>query len=351
MTPKISICIPTYNGAVYLPQCLDSVISQSFSDFEILIVDDQSTDESLHIAQDYAIRDSRIRVIQNEKNLGLVGNWNHCIDLAQGEWIKFVFQDDLIRPTCLERMFEYCRSGDAIVACRREMLFEGVSDEIIAGYTRILNKSSIDGYFGGLSRIKPEQVCKAILDLKGENFIGEPTAVMFHRSAFERYGRFNLSLVQICDFEFNARVAVNTGLVYVPETLATFRVHPRGTSANNMDERRYRADELDTLILYHEFAYNPLFKPLQKIARKQVPAVSLKKMVAKRAFWTMNVARRALENPVNPNHSFMAQWETVASKFPILDKSFYLSIEKCHHFLDRNLLWRFSERQKSLGDL
>jgi glycosyltransferase involved in cell wall biosynthesis len=116
MKPLVSVCIPTYNGAKYLKECLDSVLAQTFTDFEVLIVDDKSSDETLSIAQEYATYDPRFRVIQNECNLGLVGNWNRCVELAQGEWIKFIFQDDLIEPACLERMLAVRKSESAITA-------------------------------------------------------------------------------------------------------------------------------------------------------------------------------------------------------------------------------------------
>ena len=83
MAPLISICVPTYNGSPYLEPCLDAVLSQTTSDFEVLIVDDRSSDDSLHIAERYARRDSRIMVSSNETNLGLVGNWNRCVQVAR----------------------------------------------------------------------------------------------------------------------------------------------------------------------------------------------------------------------------------------------------------------------------
>src|SRR4029453_18243392 len=104
MKPLVSICIPTYNGAAYLGPSLDSALSQTTSGLEVLSVDDCSSDDSLDIAQRYARMDSRIRVSSNTANLGLVGNWNRCAQLAQGEWVKFLFQDDLIVPDCLARL-------------------------------------------------------------------------------------------------------------------------------------------------------------------------------------------------------------------------------------------------------
>lgn len=72
--PLVSICIPTYNGARYLEACLDSALTQTFRDIEVLVVDDQSTDESCQIAQAYARQDRRVKVVGNKHNLGLV--WN-----------------------------------------------------------------------------------------------------------------------------------------------------------------------------------------------------------------------------------------------------------------------------------
>ena len=96
MKPPISVCVPTYNGMKYLRECLDSILVQSFENFEVIIVDDQSADGSVDLLSEYAAQDERIRVFRNPQNLGLVGNWNRCLDLASAEWIKFVFQDDLI---------------------------------------------------------------------------------------------------------------------------------------------------------------------------------------------------------------------------------------------------------------
>src|SRR6266498_4705624 len=106
MQPKVSICIPTYNGAAYLADCLDSALAQTYREFELLLVDDGSTDDTVKIAEDYERRDSRIRLVSKGKNLGLVQNWNRCVKLAQGDWIKFLFQDDLLDSSCLTRMLE-----------------------------------------------------------------------------------------------------------------------------------------------------------------------------------------------------------------------------------------------------
>jgi len=110
-TPLVSICVPAYKGAAFLEECLSSALAQTYGDFELLVVDDDSPDATLEIAQQYASHDARVRVVRNPNNLGLVGNWNECVRLSRGEWIKFLFQDDLLEPQCLEQMLAVARSS------------------------------------------------------------------------------------------------------------------------------------------------------------------------------------------------------------------------------------------------
>ena len=208
----LSVCIPTYNGGDYLEECLDSILNQTFSNFEIVIVDDHSTDNSFEIANHYASKESRIRVYRNKKNLGLVNNWNHCIELAKGEWIKFVFQDDLLEFNCLERMMESTNSSKEMIVCKRKITFDRDNDKIRRIYEPFLDRISIDRIFEGKTDISPNDFCHAITNNLKDNFIGEPTAVMLRRDVFDRYGMFNPNFIQLCDLEFWARVGCNCGM-------------------------------------------------------------------------------------------------------------------------------------------
>jgi len=121
----VGICLPTYNGAKHLPECIESILAQTHSDFEPVTVDDCPPDDSAEIAKRYARLDSRVKVFVNDSNLGLVGNWNRSVSLSHGEWIKFVFQDDLIRPECLRRLLAVAASSKMpIVSCARDFIFE-----------------------------------------------------------------------------------------------------------------------------------------------------------------------------------------------------------------------------------
>ncbi len=147
----ISVCIPVYNGEDYLKECLNSVINQSFRNFEVIVVDDQSSDASFEIARKFEARDDRVRVFQNETNLGLANNWNHCIEISHGEWIKFVFQDDLIQLDCLEKMIEFASPARGMVVCRRKIIFDNVSETIRRAFDDYSRKLSIDSILPSLS--------------------------------------------------------------------------------------------------------------------------------------------------------------------------------------------------------
>ncbi|STP11539.1 putative beta-1,3-galactosyltransferase [Helicobacter cinaedi] len=104
--PFISIIIPTYNVESYIARCLDSCINQTLHDIEILIIDDCGSDDSIKIAQSYADKDSRIRIIHNEKNLGTFGSRIEGIKAAEGRYIAFLDADDYLKPETCEKMFQ-----------------------------------------------------------------------------------------------------------------------------------------------------------------------------------------------------------------------------------------------------
>lgn len=97
---QFSVIVPVYNVEKYLPECLDSILAQDFQDFEVLVVDDGSTDSSGSICDEYAMRDSRIRVFHQE-NQGLSGARNTGLDHAEGTWIVFVDSDDYVAAELL----------------------------------------------------------------------------------------------------------------------------------------------------------------------------------------------------------------------------------------------------------
>lgn len=102
--PKVSIIVPVYNTGEFLHRCVDSILSQTFSDFELFLVNDGSTDNSPAICDDYAARDSRVRVMHQE-NQGQSVARNNAIAQMSGEWVMFCDSDDWIHPESLERLY------------------------------------------------------------------------------------------------------------------------------------------------------------------------------------------------------------------------------------------------------
>jgi glycosyltransferase involved in cell wall biosynthesis len=100
--PKVSIGLPVYNGEKYLRFALNSVLKQTYADFELIISDNASTDATQQICQEFAVRDPRIRYYRNEKNIGAAGNYNRVFELARGEFFKWASHDDEFHPSLLE---------------------------------------------------------------------------------------------------------------------------------------------------------------------------------------------------------------------------------------------------------
>lgn len=102
-TPRVSIGLPVRNGGRYLAQAIESVLEQTYRDFELILCDNASTDNTAEICQRYAARDARVRVERSERNVGAAGNFNRALRLARGEYFKWVAHDDLCAPTFIER--------------------------------------------------------------------------------------------------------------------------------------------------------------------------------------------------------------------------------------------------------
>lgn len=116
-TPRVSVGLPVYNGENYLAETLDSLLSQVFADFELIISDNASTDATEEICRSYAAQDRRIRYYRNDVNLGAARNFCRLFDLASGEYFKWASHDDLCAPTYLERCVEALDRDPRVVLC------------------------------------------------------------------------------------------------------------------------------------------------------------------------------------------------------------------------------------------
>lgn len=113
--PQISIIVPVYNVENYLRQCVDSILTQTFTDFELILVDDGSTDNSRHICDEISGIDTRIRVI-HQANTGQATARNNALKMASGEWIHFVDSDDVIHTRTLEALYNAVRQHNVLIS-------------------------------------------------------------------------------------------------------------------------------------------------------------------------------------------------------------------------------------------
>jgi len=264
----ISICIPTYNGRKFLEKCLDSAIGQTYQNIEIIVVDDCSTDKTYDIANTYAAKDSRIKLFQNERNAGLVPNWNRCMELSNGEWIKFLFQDDYLSPDCIEVMVNALSVNDKIVTSSRMLILEESLDEAAKRYS--IDKTLTFERLGIISHvpisISPKKISSIAVQNICMNFIGEPTVVMFKKEVIGEFGTFNADLIQICDLEYFLRIATFYGVKYIPQPLTYFRAgaHIDSASGANIAKRQFSLAYIDPIITVHQLLYDGVFKSFRK---------------------------------------------------------------------------------------
>ncbi|MDI3312705.1 MAG: glycosyltransferase family 2 protein, partial [Thermoanaerobacterium sp.] len=120
--PKVTVAIPTYNRAHYLKEAIESVLNQTYTDYELLVVDNASTDNTEEVVKSF--NDKRIKYIKNETNIGMVNNWNKCIDLAQGEYLIIFHDDDIMKPELLEKEVEILDNNEDVilVGCNKEYI-------------------------------------------------------------------------------------------------------------------------------------------------------------------------------------------------------------------------------------
>ena len=137
---KLSVIIPCYNAQKYLPACLDSLLSQSMRDFEAILIDDGSKDDTARVAMQYASADGRIRVIQ-QQNTGVSAARNAGLAVAKGEWVLFVDADDLLCEDALNTMLSYADDSVDMVVSTHETFDESGRSQTVFPETRWMDKA------------------------------------------------------------------------------------------------------------------------------------------------------------------------------------------------------------------
>jgi glycosyltransferase involved in cell wall biosynthesis len=224
--PHVSVCIPVYNGERFLAETIRSVLDQTYRDFELVILDNASTDRSGEIARSFS--DPRIRIERNSTTLPQGENWNRVVELARGQLVKVVCADDLLHPRCLELQVAPLDAdpGLALVASRRHMINE--EGRVLAPHR------GLRGLIGVHTGV---EVARRVVR-NGANPIGESNNVLFRREDFFTVGGWRADRSHVMDLDLWVRLLQLGDFLGLPDTLAAFRI-AQGSISGRSDEELY----------------------------------------------------------------------------------------------------------------
>jgi len=229
-----------YNGEPFLREAIDSILQQTFTDLEFLIINDASTDQSVKIIESY--QDSRIQMFSNVENIGLTKSLNKGLDLARGKYIARMDADDISLPIRLEKQVAFMESHSEVGLC--------------GGWFQIMGGSLIK---------KPETHLEIAVRMLRRNPFGHST-VMIRKSILEEFNlTYNETLTSSQDYELWSRIIEHTKVYNIPKVLVMYRVHNNQISTSKRNEqlknetkikkaiiKKLLPDISDNVILIHE---------------------------------------------------------------------------------------------------
>jgi glycosyltransferase involved in cell wall biosynthesis len=217
--PKVSVLMSVYNGSQYLREAIDSILTQTFSDFEFILIDDCSTDNSWEILTSYASHDSRIILIQNKENLGLTKSLNKGLKIARGKYIARQDADDVSLPLRLEKQVSCIdkKSEVGLVSCNLEMIDA-------SGDTKFLFQVDCDS----------DLIAWYLLFY---NYIGGHSQVLFRKKLALDLGGYCEEYRYTQDYELWSRMIKTSKFSILPEILLKHRIHSNRISNHKAAEQ------------------------------------------------------------------------------------------------------------------
>ncbi|MFA5156198.1 MAG: glycosyltransferase [Candidatus Omnitrophota bacterium] len=242
-TPRITICIPTFNRCNLLKKALLSVAHQTVKPWETVVVDNCSDDDTEKVVREFA----GVKYFRNETNLEMMDNWNRCIELATGEFIALLHSDDLISPDWHEQWLAMIQKN---------------------------NKPEIGAYFSATFTIDMEENAKIIYRVFYRETLLKPAegfrklwkrnmcslpasaAIIYRKAIFNALGKFNKSYSTEADIAFSLKLLSRFSIFYTPKLLFAYRVHPFQSFDTDKkiktDEKRF-ATLSQHLVIFREF--------------------------------------------------------------------------------------------------
>ncbi len=246
--PRISVCVDVFNYAAFLPEAMDSILSQDFENFEVLVVDDASTDDSFEIARSYAAKDNRVVATKNPVNLGMIKNRNACLRLAKGEYVKILHADDFLNRTdALSLMTSMLDAHPGMSLVASAMRITGDSSKRDRSFSHFQK----EGTFTGTSVIT-----RCLME--NRNLIGPPSATMFRRKRGQR--GFDEAFFNSADWEMWLHLLEQGCFGYLDAPLVSYRKHE---AQQTQKDKRTLSESDDRLAILARY----LNKPYVRLSR------------------------------------------------------------------------------------
>ena len=243
--PLISVLTPVHNGEPYLSECIESVLRQTYTNFEYLIINNCSTDRSLEIASDYATSDSRIRVLNNDKFVEVIENHNIAFNSISpaAKYCKIISADDFIFPDCIRQMVELAEENPSV--------------GIVGSYQ--LSGSSVkwQGFKYPQAVISGREICRRVF-LDGDKSFGHgsPTSLMYRTDIVRNSGDFYPNSSPHSDTSACFNTLRNSDFGFVFQVLSYERIHSETQSSKSIQLNRYSSTILNDLIQYGPYYLN-----------------------------------------------------------------------------------------------
>jgi len=218
-TPQISVVMSVYNGDQFLAEAINSILDQRFQHFELIIVDDASTDASLKIIQAFANRDQRIKIIRNTDNLGLTKSLNKAVNVVQAPYIARQDADDVSLPNRLGEQLEFLNHHSEVALLSGNMTWIDEQGNIIDHTTR---------------HASPEEIQWKLLFY---NHVAAHSQVMFRKDAFVNSGGYDETLRYSQDYDLWYRLSIQGKIMIEPTVWVHFRRHAENISTQKASEQ------------------------------------------------------------------------------------------------------------------
>lgn len=237
--PFVSVVTPVHNGEPYLAECIESVLAQTYENWDYSIVDNHSTDGSLETARRYARQDPRIRVVEGDGFLKHVASFNRSMEhiSPRSKYCKVVHADDLLFPECIARMVEVAERHPSV--------------GMVAAYSLYGDRVKLDGIPFPARCLSGTEVSRSML-LSGRNAFGSPTASLIRSDIVRSRRPFYDASAVYCDMDVGFRILREHDYGFVHQVLTYTRVHQESITSQRGGLRVHKLAQLEVLKRYGE---------------------------------------------------------------------------------------------------